>query len=112
MPSRKKPPDVSQEDWDDADIPEWTEEAFARARPFKEVFRKQYESWKRDQAKKLGPPPGRCAEDPHRLPAGGRRGERHSRNRQGLQRPGRTSAARSLAERPIVSTRRARSAAS
>jgi uncharacterized protein (DUF4415 family) len=27
--------------------PEWTEEDFARARPFKEVFPEQFEAWKR-----------------------------------------------------------------
>lgn len=32
--------------------PEWTDEQFARARPFSEVFPKQYEAWK-----KLGRPP-------------------------------------------------------
>ncbi len=37
---------------DDEDNPEWTEEDFARARPFKEVFPEQYKAWK-----KLGRPP-------------------------------------------------------
>ncbi|MBV8525457.1 MAG: BrnA antitoxin family protein [Acetobacteraceae bacterium] len=32
--------------------PEWTEENFARARPFKEVFPRQYKAWK-----KMGRPP-------------------------------------------------------
>jgi hypothetical protein len=40
----EKPADVSQEDWDDADLPEWTEEDFARARPFKEVFPEQHKT--------------------------------------------------------------------
>ncbi len=43
----KKPDHISQKDWDEAEIPEWTEEDFARAKPFKEVFPEQYESWKR-----------------------------------------------------------------
>ncbi len=47
MPSRKKPPHISQKDWDEAEIPEWTEEDFARARPFKEVFPEQYKAWKK-----------------------------------------------------------------
>jgi uncharacterized protein (DUF4415 family) len=55
---RKKPPDVSQEDWDDLDIPEWTEEDFARARPFKEVFPEQFAAWEK---KRMGRPP---AENP------------------------------------------------
>ena len=37
---------------DDEDNPEWTEEDFARARPFKEVFLEQYAAWK-----KVGRPP-------------------------------------------------------
>jgi uncharacterized protein (DUF4415 family) len=37
---------------DDEDNPELTEEDFARARPFKEVFPEQYKAWK-----KLGRPP-------------------------------------------------------
>ena len=32
--------------------PEWTEEDFARAKPFKEVFPEQFEAWKR-----MGGPP-------------------------------------------------------
>ena len=32
--------------------PEWTEEDFARAKPFKEVFPEQFEAWKR-----MGRPP-------------------------------------------------------
>lgn len=43
-----KDPDII----DDEDNPEWTEEDFARARPFKEVFPEQYRAWK-----KLGRPP-------------------------------------------------------
>ena len=37
---------------EDDDNPEWTEADFARARPFKEVFPEQYQSWK-----KRGRPP-------------------------------------------------------
>jgi uncharacterized protein (DUF4415 family) len=36
----------------DDENPEWTEEDFARAKPFKEGFPKQYEGWKR-----MGRPP-------------------------------------------------------
>lgn len=48
----EKPPHISQQEWDDADIPEWTAEDFARAKPFKEVFPEQYKAWK-----KMGRPP-------------------------------------------------------
>ena len=51
---RKKPPDISQEDWDELDIPEWTEEDFARARRFREVFPEQFAAWEK---KRLGRPP-------------------------------------------------------
>ena len=43
----EKPPHISQQEWDDAENPEWTEEDFARAKPFKEVFPEQFEAWKR-----------------------------------------------------------------
>lgn len=49
MKTPGKPDHVSQQDWDDADMPEWTAEDFARARPFQEVFPDLYASWKRDQ---------------------------------------------------------------
>jgi uncharacterized protein (DUF4415 family) len=42
----KKSADISQQDWDDAELPEWTAEDFARARPFEEVFPEQYNAWK------------------------------------------------------------------
>ena len=42
----------------DEENPEWTEEDFARARPFKEVFPEQYAAWEK---KRLGRPP---AENP------------------------------------------------
>jgi uncharacterized protein (DUF4415 family) len=35
---KKKPDHIAQEDWDDVDVPEWTEEMFRRARPAREVF--------------------------------------------------------------------------
>ncbi|HTQ35027.1 MAG TPA: BrnA antitoxin family protein [Stellaceae bacterium] len=47
-----KPADVSQEDWRSVDVPEATNAEFATARPFKEVFPAQYNSWK-----KMGRPP-------------------------------------------------------
>ena len=43
----KKPADISQADWDSVDVPEMTDEEFARARPFKEVFPEEYAAWKR-----------------------------------------------------------------
>jgi uncharacterized protein (DUF4415 family) len=48
----KKPPDISQADWDSVDVPEMTAEDFARSRPFKAVFPDQYKAWKR-----MGRPP-------------------------------------------------------
>ncbi len=43
----EKPSHISQQDWDDAEIPEWTADDFARAKPFREVFPEQFSSWKR-----------------------------------------------------------------
>ena len=34
----EKPDDISQEDWDSVDVPEWTEEDWAHARPAAEVL--------------------------------------------------------------------------
>ena len=48
----KKPPDISQEDWESVDVPEATDAEFAAARPFKAVFPEQYKAWK-----KMGRPP-------------------------------------------------------
>ena len=47
MTNRKKPPHISQKEWDEAAPPEWTEENFARAKPFDEVFPEQYRAWKK-----------------------------------------------------------------
>ena len=35
---KEKPAEISQEDWDSVDNPEWTKEDFKRARPAKEVL--------------------------------------------------------------------------
>lgn len=43
----RKPAEISQEDWDSVDVPEATDAEFATAKPFKEVFPAQYESWKK-----------------------------------------------------------------
>jgi uncharacterized protein (DUF4415 family) len=43
----EKPSQISQKDWDEADLPEWTDEEFARAKPFEAVFPKQYKAWKK-----------------------------------------------------------------
>jgi uncharacterized protein (DUF4415 family) len=48
----EKPPHIPQKDWDEAEIPEWTAEDFARAKPFSEVFPEQFKAWK-----KMGRPP-------------------------------------------------------
>jgi uncharacterized protein (DUF4415 family) len=42
----KKPAHISQADWDAVDVPELTDEDFARAKPFKEVFPKHYAALK------------------------------------------------------------------
>ena len=42
------PNDYDDVDIDDPDNPEWTEEDFARARPFKEVFPDLYEAMTRE----------------------------------------------------------------
>ena len=39
------PADYDDKPIDDDENPEWTEEDFARARPFKEVFPEQYAAW-------------------------------------------------------------------
>lgn len=49
MTNELKPPPA---DFDEN--PEWTEEAFARAKPFKEMFPEQYASWKKNKG---GRPP-------------------------------------------------------
>ena len=48
----RKPPEISQEDWDSVDVPEMSDADFARAKPFKKVFPAQYKTWK-----KMGRPP-------------------------------------------------------
>jgi len=40
MSKRKKPPHISQADWDDAEVPELTAEDFRRMRPAREVLPK------------------------------------------------------------------------
>ena len=48
MPKAPEKPDtISQKDWNDLDLPEWTDEQFARALPFQEAFPAAFESWKR-----------------------------------------------------------------
>jgi uncharacterized protein (DUF4415 family) len=47
----ERPSHISPEDWNSVDVPEMTEADFARARPFKEVFPEQYESWKRGRGR-------------------------------------------------------------
>ena len=46
------PDDYADVPIDDPENPEWTKEDFANARPFKEVFPKQYAEWEAS-----GPPP-------------------------------------------------------
>lgn len=50
---KKKPDDISQEDWDSVDSPEWTAEDFARARPAREVFAEL--GWEMPKPRSRGP---------------------------------------------------------
>ena len=43
----EKPPHVSQKDWDESDLPEWTDENFARAVPFKDAHPEAFAARKR-----------------------------------------------------------------
>ncbi|UYM13959.1 BrnA antitoxin family protein [Endozoicomonas euniceicola] len=43
----KKPDYISQEDWDSVDVPEWTEEDWANARPAIEVLPEIVEEYRR-----------------------------------------------------------------
>ena len=52
MPNRDRPARISQEDWDNADVPEWTEAEAAQAVPFGEMFPAQLAS-----SKEPGRPP-------------------------------------------------------
>jgi uncharacterized protein (DUF4415 family) len=47
----KKPDHISQADWDDVDVPEMTDEEFARAIPFKDAHPEVYESWKKQRGR-------------------------------------------------------------
>ena len=42
MAKRKRPPHISQKEWDDAEIPELTAEDFRRMRPAREVLTEQF----------------------------------------------------------------------
>ena len=47
----EKPPHISQQDWDDADLPEWTEANFDRAVSFGTAHPEAYAAWKGVRAK-------------------------------------------------------------
>ena len=51
MASPEKPAHISQDDWDVVDIPEISDEEFAGAKPFSEVFPVVYETWKRGRGR-------------------------------------------------------------
>lgn len=56
------PDDYDDEPIDDEENPEWTDEDFERARPFKEVFPKQFSEWEASgrapiPVKRIGRPP-------------------------------------------------------
>lgn len=46
MKKAKKPEGVSQREWDDMDIPEWTAADFARAQPASEVVPEIVAAWR------------------------------------------------------------------
>ena len=48
---KRKPDDISQEDWDAVDIPELTEEDFARMRPASEVVPEIVEAYRRSRGR-------------------------------------------------------------
>ncbi|HVY13345.1 MAG TPA: BrnA antitoxin family protein [Alphaproteobacteria bacterium] len=48
----KKPKNISQQDWDAVDVPEWTKEDFKRARPAREVFPEIVEAYLRTRSTK------------------------------------------------------------
>jgi uncharacterized protein (DUF4415 family) len=56
----KKPDHISQQDWDEAEIPEWTAEDFAKAVPFQEAHPEAFDAWKRK--------PGRPKADTPKVP--------------------------------------------
>ena len=47
MKKPKKPEGVSQQEWDNLDIPEWTAADFKRARPAAEVFPEIVAAWRK-----------------------------------------------------------------
>lgn len=47
----EKPPHISRQDWDDADLPEWTEADFARAVPFQKAHPEAFAEWKRGRGR-------------------------------------------------------------
>lgn len=51
MKAPRKPPHISQQDWDAVDISEATAADFARAKPFKEVFQEQFAARKRGRGR-------------------------------------------------------------
>ncbi len=52
------PEDYEDIEIDDPENPEWTEEDFAKARPFKDVFPEMYAKWEADRAAGVKPTVG------------------------------------------------------
>ena len=52
----ERPAHISQEDWDSVDVPEMTDEQFARARPFAEAFPEAAERLKNKGGRPKGIP--------------------------------------------------------
>lgn len=51
----KKPDYISQEDWDSVDVPEWTDEEIANARPAIEVLPEIVEEYRRTRGQQKDP---------------------------------------------------------
>ena len=51
----EKPDYISQEDWNSVDVPEWTEEDWANARPASEVLPEIVEEYRRTRGQQQEP---------------------------------------------------------
>ena len=54
MTGPRKPDHVSQEDWDDMDIPEWSEQDFRNARPTAEAVPELADAYRRSRGRPAG----------------------------------------------------------
>ena len=51
MSDREKPAHISQKDWDEAALPEWTKGDVDQAVPFKDAHPVTFETWKRGRGR-------------------------------------------------------------